>query len=125
MIIGVHALIYSQQAEAVRAFLRDTLGYPSVDAGDGWLIFGLPPAELAVHPTDGEAKHELTLMCDDINATITELTAQGVEFSQPVSDQGFGLVAMIQLPDGSELMLYQPRHPTAISPDGGGQPPGR
>ncbi|MCI0687466.1 MAG: extradiol dioxygenase [Sporichthyaceae bacterium] len=114
MITGVHALIYTENADAVRAFLRDKLGFPAVDAGDGWLIFGLPPAELGVHPVESGGRHELYLMCDDIEATMAELTANGVEFAQPVTDQGFGLMTSIALPDGGELGIYQPKHPTAV-----------
>ena len=114
MINGAHAMIFSRETEAVRAFLRDTLEFPSVDAGGGWLIFALPPAELAAHPTEGDLHHELYLMCDDIQTTVEELTAKGVEFTGPVSDQGFGLVTAIKLPGGGELGLYEPRHPTAL-----------
>jgi hypothetical protein len=112
VINGAHAIIFSQDAEGLRAFLRDVLGFPSVDAGDGWLIFALPPAELAAHPTEGDPKHELYLMCDDIEATTAELEAKGVEFIGPVSDEGFGLMTAIRLPGGGELGLYEPRHPT-------------
>ena len=112
MINGVHVLIYSQQAEAVRAFLRDTVGWKHVDDGAGWLIFALPPTELAVHPTDGPVVHELTLMCDDIRATMDELTAKGVEFVTPVSDEGWGLVTRFRLAGDETMMLYEPRHPT-------------
>ena len=114
MINGAHAMIFSRETEAVRAFLRDTLEFPSVDAGGGWLIFALPPAELAAHPTEGDLHHELYLMCDDIQTTVEELTAKGVEFTGPVSDEGFGLVTAIKLPGGGELGLYEPRHPTAL-----------
>ena len=114
MITGAHVVIYSKQAEDVRALFRDTLGLKSVDAGDGWLIFGLPPAEAAVHPTDGPSQHELYLLCDDINATVEELNAKGVEFSKPISDQGWGLLATARLPGGSELGIYEPRHPVAV-----------
>ena len=114
MITGVHALIYTKDADKIRAFFKDTLGFPSVDAGHGWLIFALPPAELGIHPTDDEAAHELYLMCDDVNATVAELKAKGVAFVGPIQDQGFGLVTSIQLPDGATLGLYQPKHPTAI-----------
>jgi catechol 2,3-dioxygenase-like lactoylglutathione lyase family enzyme len=111
MINGMHAIVYSRDAEELRAFFRDVLELPSVDAGGGWLIFALPPAELAAHPTDGESRHELYLMCDDIEATIAELEAKGVELAEPVSDQGFGLLTAIRLPGGGELGLYEPRHP--------------
>ncbi|HEV8527509.1 MAG TPA: VOC family protein [Actinomycetes bacterium] len=113
MITGAHAIIYSQQAEDVRAFLRDILGFDSVDAGEGWLIFALPPTELAVHPTDGPSRHELYLLCDDVNATVADLKAKGVEFSQPISDQGWGLLTAVRLPGGAELGIYEPRHPVA------------
>jgi predicted enzyme related to lactoylglutathione lyase len=112
VISGVHAIILTKDAEALRAFLRDVLGFSSVDAGGGWLIFALPPAELAAHPSDGESRHELYLMCDDIEATTAELEAKGVEVTGPVTDQGFGLVTAIRLPGGGELGLYEPRHPT-------------
>jgi hypothetical protein len=118
VIIGAHAIVYTSDADGVRSFFRDTLGYPSVDAGGGWLIFALPPAELAAHPTDGEPHHELYLMCDDIERTVTELEAKGVEFTGPVSDEGFGLMTAIKLPGGGELGLYEPRHPTPPSPAG-------
>ena len=115
MITGVHAIIFASQAEEVRAFLRDVLRFPSVDAGGGWLIFACPPAELAAHPAESDEHHELYLMCDDIDATVKELTAKGVEFAGPVSDQGFGLMTTLRLPGGGELGLYEPRHPTALS----------
>ena len=114
MITGVHALVFSKDAEAVRAFFRDVLGLPSVDAGGGWLIFALPPAELAAHPAEQSGAHELYLMCDDIAATVEELKAKGVEFPTPVTEQGFGLMTRLKLPGGGELGLYEPRHPTAI-----------
>ena len=107
----MHAIVFSAEAEKVRAFFADVLGMPSVDAGGGWLIFALPPAELAVHPADGETRHELYLMCDDIRATLADLRARGVEVAREVSDQGWGLLAAIRLPDGSEFPIYQPRHP--------------
>jgi catechol 2,3-dioxygenase-like lactoylglutathione lyase family enzyme len=110
MITGMHAIVYSPQAEKVRAFFTDVLGMPSADAGAGWLIFALPPAELAVHPAEGESRHELYLMCDNIQATLAELTGKGAEIAQDVSDQGWGLLAAIRLPDGSQLPIYEPRH---------------
>ncbi len=115
MINAVHALIYTKDAEADRAFFRDALRFSFADAHDGWLIFALPPSELALHPTEGEEHHELYLMCDDVQATVDELTAKGVEFTQPVSDEGFGLVTAIRLPGGSELGLYEPKHPTPLT----------
>jgi catechol 2,3-dioxygenase-like lactoylglutathione lyase family enzyme len=113
MIKGAHVIVYSRDADADRDFLRDALGFTGVDAGDGWLIFKLPPAEIAVHPTDGETKPEFYLMCDNIEGLLTELTANGVEIARPVSDEGWGLLASIRLPSGSDLALYEPRHPTA------------
>jgi predicted enzyme related to lactoylglutathione lyase len=115
MIIGVHAIVFSAQAERVRTFFADVLGMSSADAGGGWLIFALPPAELAVHPAEA-ASHELYLMCDDIHATLAELTAKGVEVAGEVSDQGWGLLAALRLPDGAELGIYQPKHPSPIVP---------
>jgi predicted enzyme related to lactoylglutathione lyase len=112
MITGAHAIVYTKDAEAVRAFFRDVLEFKSVDAGGGWLIFALPPAELAAHPTDDVGHHELYLMCDDIQATVDELESKGVELSRPVSDEGFGLMTAIRMPGGGELGLYEPRHPT-------------
>jgi len=113
VITGVHAIVFSPQAEEARAFFRDVLELDSVDAGGGWLIFALPPAELAAHP--GESRHELYLMCDDIEATIAELKAKGVETTGPVRDAGWGLLTAIALPGGGELGLYEPRHPSPRS----------
>ena len=112
MITGAHVIVYSRDADADRAFLRDVLGYPHVDAGGGWLIFKLPPAEVAVHPAEGDVSHELYLMCDDVNATMDQLKAKGVSCG-PVSDQGWGLLTSIRLPGGGDLGLYEPRHPKA------------
>ena len=111
MITGVHAVMFTPDADALRAFLRDVLELPSVDAGGGWLIFALPPAELAAHPGDEAGATELYLMCEDIEATVTRLEAKGVEPTRPVRDQGWGLVTALALPGGGELGLYQPRHP--------------
>jgi predicted enzyme related to lactoylglutathione lyase len=116
VITGMHAVVFSPAAESVRAFFSDVLGLPSVDAGHGWLIFALPPAEMAVHPADGDSRHELYLMCDDIHATLAELRGKGAEVTSDVSDQGWGLVAGIRLPDGSELPIYEPRHPSPPRP---------
>ena len=116
MITGAHAILFTPDADAVRAFLRDVLEFPSVDAGDGWLILALPPAELAAHPAEGAGHHELYLMCDDVHATVAELEARGVEFTRPVSDEGFGLLTAIRLPGGGELGLYEPRHPIPPRP---------
>ncbi|MFF1822509.1 VOC family protein [Kribbella sp. NPDC058245] len=113
MINGAHVIIFSKDAEADRTFLRDVLGYPHVDTGGGWLIFKLPPAEVAVHPTGEAESHELYLMCDDLDRTVADLTAQGVEFVRPAEDQGWGILTAIRLPGGGELGLYEPKHPTA------------
>jgi catechol 2,3-dioxygenase-like lactoylglutathione lyase family enzyme len=115
VITGVHAIVYTPDPEGVRAFVRDVLGLRSVDAGNGWPIFGLPPAELAVHPADGQGQHQLHLMCDDINATVEELRGKGVEFSTGISEAGWGLMTTLTLPDGSDLALYEPRHPSPPS----------
>jgi catechol 2,3-dioxygenase-like lactoylglutathione lyase family enzyme len=112
----MHAIVFSPEAEKVRGFFADVLGMSSVDAGGGWLIFALPPAELAVHPADGASRHELYLMCDDIGATLADLRSKGVEVAREVSDQGWGLLAAIRLPDGSEFPIYQPRHPSPLQP---------
>ena len=122
MITGVHAIVFSTQAERVRTFFADVLGTSSVDAGGGWRIFALPPAEVAVHPADAP-RHELYLMCDDINATLAELAAKGVEVSSEVSDQGWGLLASLRLPDGAEFGIYEPRHPSPIVSAGENRPP--
>ena len=116
MINGVHAVVFSREADKVRTFFADVLGLAAVDAGGGWLIFALPPAELAVHPADGDGHHELYLMCDDIHATLTELRGKGVEVAREVSDQRWGLMAAIRLPDGSEFPIYEPRHPSPLQP---------
>ena len=113
MITGVHAIIYTKQADHVRAFFRETLGRPSVDAGHGWLIFALPPAELGIHPSGADESHELYLLCDDVEATVRELAAKGVS-AGPIRDQGWGRVTSLTIADGVQLGLYEPRHPTAI-----------
>ena len=117
MLSGVHAIVYVNEADKARAFFRDVLGLSSVDAGRGWLIFALPPAELAAHPVeddDAPGKHELYLMCDDIHKTVAELKGKGVEFKGEVADRGWGLLATLQIPGGGDIGLYQPKHPTAI-----------
>jgi predicted enzyme related to lactoylglutathione lyase len=118
VITGVHAIVFTKDPEAVRAFFRDVLGLPSVDAGGGWPIFALPPAELAAHPTDTEGHHELYLMCDDIEATVKELQGKGVDFTTDIADVGWGLMTRLRLPDGSELPLYEPKHPSPLLPGG-------
>jgi catechol 2,3-dioxygenase-like lactoylglutathione lyase family enzyme len=116
MITGAHTIVYSTDAEADRAFFRDVLGFDSVDAGRGWLIFKLPPAELAVHPHESGGRHELYLMCDDLPATVDQLRAAGAEFARGITEAGFGLMTAIRLPGGGELGLYEPRHPSPLTP---------
>jgi predicted enzyme related to lactoylglutathione lyase len=114
MITSVHSIIYATDADSARAFLRDVIGLPHVDAHDGWLIFKLPPSELAVHPEDEPTgRHELYLMCDDIETTMAELAAKGAEFTAPVRAASFGLLTSIRIPGSGEIGLYQPRHQTA------------
>lgn len=128
MITGFHALVYSEDAHATRAFFRDVLEWPHVDSGGGWLIFKTPPAELGVHPTGpgpGEGDpgevwgtvptHQVSLMCDDIHVTVADLKARGVEFDGDVVDEGFGLVAMLRVPGAGLFQLYEPRHERAHS----------
>jgi hypothetical protein len=112
-IIGTHALLYTSEPDALRGVLRDVFGWDHVDAHDGWLIFRLPPAELGVHPAEAPA-HELSFMCDDLGATMVELGAKGVEFDGAPEQQGFGTVATMVLPGGLRVLLYEPRHKTAI-----------
>jgi len=113
MITGTHAIVYAEDAERARAFFRDVLDFPQVDAGGGWLIFKLPPAEIAAHPAETGGRHELYLMCDDLDATIAELTAKGVEFTSGVTDAGWGLLTELRIPGGGKIGLYEPRHPKA------------
>ena len=120
-IIGAHVLLYTPEPEVLRATLRDAFGWKHVDAGDGWLIFALPPAELGVHPAEGPTyetgvRHQFTLMCDDIAATIRELRAKGIEVKGEPIDEGFGVTVMLILPGEVEVLLYEPRHPVAIAP---------
>jgi hypothetical protein len=110
MINGAHAIIYSTNAEADRGFLRDVLGLPHVDIGRGWLIFGLPPAEVAVHPSDNNDLHELYFMCDDIEGFVGEMQNRAI-VCDPVQDAGWGLLTKLTLPGGGRLGVYQPRHP--------------
>jgi len=122
MITGIHAIIYNRQAEKLRNFFRNVLGFPFVDAGHDWLIFALPPAELGIHPTRDEGSHELYLMCDDIAATVAELQRKGVEMAEPITEQPWGLLAAIRIPGEDRLRLYEPRHPTAIGKSNGDDP---
>jgi catechol 2,3-dioxygenase-like lactoylglutathione lyase family enzyme len=109
MITGMHAVIYTRNAQADRAFFRDVLGFASVDAGDGWLIFAAPPSEIACHPAESNGKRELYLMCDDIQGEIARLGSMGVKCTA-VSDEGWGLLSAVRLPGGGDLGLYQPCH---------------
>lgn len=108
MIVGAHSIIYSTNPEADREFFRDVLGMPNVDVGGGWLIFGLPPAELAVHPGENEV-HELYLMCDDVDGFIADMTARGFVCG-PLHQQPWGALTHIVLPSGAKLGVYQARH---------------
>jgi len=110
MITGAHVILFTPEAGAVREVFRDALGWNHVDAGDGWLIFALPPAELAVHPSDGETRHELYLLCDDVTATVAELRAKGIEIRGEPEDRGWGIATTLVLPGGVEVGLYEPRH---------------
>jgi catechol 2,3-dioxygenase-like lactoylglutathione lyase family enzyme len=113
MISGAHVVVYSKDAEADRAFFRDVLGFPSVDAGHGWLIFALPPGEAAFHPAEANGAHELYFMCDDLKAEMAGLAEKGVPCSQ-VHEERWGSTTKMRLPGGGEIGLYQPKHPTAI-----------
>ena len=115
MIFGAHVIIYSKDESADRAFLQDVLGFPSVDAGHGWLIFALPPAEVAVHPAEEVTGHELYFMCDDLRAEMAALGEKGIRCSQ-VEEARWGSVTKIRLPGGSEVGLYQPKHPSPLVP---------
>ena len=119
-ITGAHVLLYSTEAEKLRAVFRDVFKWKHVDAGGGWLIFALPPGEIGVHPAEGPTyesgvRHELSLMCDDIEATIAELKAKGIQVEGQPKDEGYGITVMLKLPGGVEVMLYEPRHAMAIS----------
>jgi hypothetical protein len=118
-IIGAHMLLYTTEPEALRRTLRDVFGFTHVDAGDGWLIFALPPAELGVHPadsaTDGSrGRHQISLMCDDIHATVGELRRRGIDVKGDPTDERWGIAVTLGLPGSVEVMLYEPRHPLAI-----------
>jgi catechol 2,3-dioxygenase-like lactoylglutathione lyase family enzyme len=115
MFNGAHVIMYSRAADADRAFLRDQLGLASVDAGEGWLIFKLPPAEIAVHPTDDQPKHEFYFMCENLDATLARLRAAGAAVGKPPTDEGWGRLAEVGLPSGTTLSLYEPRHPVAYA----------
>lgn len=113
-IVGAHMLLYSPDAEAVRAALRDALDLPYVEAHPGWLIFKLPPSEIAVHPSEGATPHQVCFMCDDIDGTIADLRAKGIEFRGDPVVEGFGTTITMLLPGGVEVLLYEPTHLRAI-----------
>jgi catechol 2,3-dioxygenase-like lactoylglutathione lyase family enzyme len=114
MIRGMHGMFYSSEAQALRTFLRDTLGFPASDVGDGWLIMTPPEADLGVHPTDGKEAEsgtaDISFYCDDIEATVRELRARGVEFTSGIEDRGYGLVTFLKVPGGFAIQLYQPKY---------------
>jgi catechol 2,3-dioxygenase-like lactoylglutathione lyase family enzyme len=112
-ITGAHVILYSPESDALRAMLTDVFGWRSVDAGGGWLIFALPPTEAAVHPSD-RPNHELCLMCDDMDTTVAELKGKGVEFKHEPREERWGTVTTMVFPGGVDVLLYQPKHPTAI-----------
>ena len=118
MIDAVHALIYAEDAEATRDFFRDVLGLRSVDDGEGWLIFALPPTELGIHPGPGWGQetghHELFLMCHDVERTVNDLKSKGVEFVSEIADEGWGLTTRFKVPGGGEMGLYQPKHASPL-----------
>ena len=115
MINGIHTILYTRQAEELRAFFRYALGYPFVEVGPGWPIFLLPPTEMGVHPCgEGEEHHELYLMCDDLAATLADLEPKGVTIAEPAADKPWGRQATVRLPGGFEMNLYQPSHPIAL-----------
>ncbi len=114
MIFGAHTIVYSKDADADRAFLKDVLGFSSVDAGHGWLIFALPPGEIAVHPAGENNRHELYFMCEDLKAEISALREKGIQCSD-VHQERWGSLTKIRLPGGGDIGLYQPKHPTAIA----------
>ena len=116
MFIGVHSLIFTKDAEAARAFFRDVLEFPWVNAGDGWLVFALPPTEVGLHPEDGDRDHELHLLCDDIHATVAKLQAKGVKLIQPIREEVWGIATAIEIPGGAWIGIYQPKHPLVFEP---------
>jgi catechol 2,3-dioxygenase-like lactoylglutathione lyase family enzyme len=113
-IVAAHLLLYTPEAEALRAVLRDVLGWDFVEDTPGWLIFKLPPAEIGVHPSEGSTDHQICLMCDDLEATTAELGAKGIEFRGEPRDESFGITTTMLLPGGVELLLYQPTHQSPL-----------
>jgi|ERR1043165_2692741 catechol 2,3-dioxygenase-like lactoylglutathione lyase family enzyme len=113
MIRGVHAMFYSSEAEALRIFLRDKLGFPATDVGGGWLIFNMPEGDMGCHPTEGDppsGTRDISFYCDEVNRTVEELKQRGVEFTAPVEDHGYGLVTFFKAPGGIKIQLYQPKY---------------
>lgn len=119
MIAGAHTIIFAEDAETARGFFRDVLGFTNVDAGDGWLIFALPPGEIALHPGPGWGQpwgaHQLFFMCHDVERTVEELRSKGVEFVSPITDEGYGLMTRFKIPGAGEIGLYQPKHPSPLT----------
>jgi catechol 2,3-dioxygenase-like lactoylglutathione lyase family enzyme len=119
VIAGAHTIVFAEDADAARAFFRDVLGFPAVDAGEGWLIFALPPGELAFHPGPGWGQdlgqHQMFFMCHDIEEAVAELEKKGVEFVAPVADEGYGLVTRLRVPGAGEIGLYEPKHPSPLA----------
>jgi catechol 2,3-dioxygenase-like lactoylglutathione lyase family enzyme len=113
-IVAAHMLLYTPEADALRAVLRDALGFDFVEDTPGWLIFKLPPSELGVHPSEGATSHQICLMCDDLEATMAELRAKGIEFRGGPDDESFGITTTMLLPGGVELLLYQPKHASPL-----------
>lgn len=123
-IVGAHMLLYTTEPERLRAVFRDVFGWKHVDAGEGWLIFALPPSELGVHPAEGPTydsgmRHQISLMCDDIASTSRDLRAKGIDVQGEPEDEGWGITVMLHLPGGVEVMLYQPRHAVAAALEDG------
>ena len=119
MITGTHLILYAEDADRARAFFRDVLGFPWIDAHEGWLIFRMPPAEVGIHPSGEEglagSGHEIYLMCDDISATVADLQTKGVQFTTSIENQGFGRITRFRVPGAADMGLYEPRHPTAYN----------
>jgi uncharacterized glyoxalase superfamily protein PhnB len=117
VITGAHVILHTPQAEALRGVFRDVLHWEHVDGGEGWLIFALPPAELGIHPSDGDTSHALHFMCDDLEQTVEELRGKGLEVQGPPRDHEWGTATTLVLPGGVEVTLYEPKHPLAAPPN--------
>jgi predicted enzyme related to lactoylglutathione lyase len=118
MITGVHALIYSKHPDKVRAFFKDVLGLESVDSGGDWPIFALPPAELGIHPSEDDERTELYLLCDDVEAAVSQLEAKGVKTTGPVRELDWGRLVLLEIAEGVQIGMYQPKHPSPLKPRG-------